>query len=275
MTVVEAPSTAPSTGPAVGTAPLEVAGLTVRYGDRVAVQGLSLSVRPGEVYGLLGSNGAGKSSTIKSVVGLVSPSAGQIRVFGIDPWREGTRAKALLGYVPESTLLFDALTPKEFLEYVASVRRIPPAVVLQRASDFVRAFQIEDEYDRPLATLSNGTRQKVIVIAAFLHQPPLLVLDEPLNNLDPRSVRIVKELLSHYVSDGRRGVLFSTHTMEVAEQLCHRVGILDRGELRGEGSVAALREQVAEGDLPLEGIFLRLTREEEGVRDAVQTLARH
>ncbi len=205
----------------------------------------------------------------------MTPTAGRLRIFGIDPVAEGTRAKALLGYVPESTLLFDALTPREFLEYVASVRRLPAEVALARARDHVRAFQLEDEFDRPLATLSNGTRQKVVVIAALLHAPPLLVLDEPLNNLDPRSVRIVKELLAHYVSDGRRGVLFSTHTMEVAEQLCHRVGILDHGELLGEGSVAALREQIAEGDLPLEAIFLRLTREEEGVRDAVRTLSRH
>lgn len=254
--------------------PLVVDRLSVRYGDRVAVHDLSLTVRPGEVYGLLGSNGAGKSSTIKSVVGLVAPASGSVRVFGIDPVTDGPSAKALLGYVPESTLLFDALTPKEFLEYVASVRTLDAETARDRAADFVRAFQIEDEFDRPLATLSNGTRQKVVVVAALLHQPPLLVLDEPLNNLDPRSVRIVKELLAHYVADGRRGVLFSTHTMEVAEQICHRVGILDRGALRGEGSIAALREQVAEGDLSLEGLFLKLTREEEGVRDAVRTLAR-
>ena len=106
----------------------------------------------------------------------------------------------------------------------------------------------------------------------IFHEPPLLVLDEPLNNLDPRSVRIVKELLQSYVADGRRGVLFSTHTMEVAEQLCHRVGILDHGELRGEGTIQELRTQSARGDATLEAIFLRLTREEEGVRDAVRAL---
>lgn len=268
-------STSPTGGPASTAPPLEVEGLSVRYGDRVAVRSLSFVVRPGEVYGLLGSNGAGKSSTIKTVVGLIVPSEGRARVFGIDPRTDGVAAKSLLGYVPESTLLFDALTPKEFLEYVASVRRMTPELVAARAGDYRKAFQIEEEFDRPLATLSNGTRQKVLVIAAFLHQPPLLVLDEPLNNLDPRSVRIVKELLARYVADGRRGVLFSTHTMEVAEQLCHRVGILDRGELRGEGSLTTLRTQVAAGDLSLEEIFLRLTREEEGVRDAVRVLASH
>jgi ABC-2 type transport system ATP-binding protein len=246
--------------------------LHVAYGRKPAVQGISFTVRPGEIYGLLGSNGAGKSSTIKSVVGLVRPTAGTVRILGLDPMEDGVAARAQLGYVPESTLLFDALTPREFLEYVASVRRMDPERVSARAAAFARAFQIEEEFLQPLATLSNGTRQKTLVIAALLHEPPLLVLDEPLNNLDPRSVRIVKELLQSYVADGRRGVLFSTHTMEVAEQLCHRVGILDHGELRGEGTLAELRAQGAHGDATLEAIFLRLTREEEGVRDAVRAL---
>lgn len=252
--------------------PLSIEQLSVTYGRKPAVRSLSLTVRPGEVYGLLGSNGAGKSSTIKSVVGLVRPSGGRVRIFGLDPVVEPVAAKELLGYVPESTLLFDALTPREFLEYVASVRKMPSGVVTERAKSYATAFQVEEEFEQPLGTLSNGTRQKVLVIAALLHQPPLLVLDEPLNNLDPRSVRIVKELLAAYVSTGRRGVLFSTHTMEVAEQLCHRVGILDRGELRGEGTIPELRRQVATGDATLEAIFLRLTREEEGVRDAVRAL---
>ena len=252
--------------------PLAIDQLTVTYGRKQAVQSLSLTVRAGEIYGLLGSNGAGKSSTIKSVVGLVRPSSGRIRIFGLDPVEAPVAAKEKLGYVPESTLLFDALTPREFLEYVASVRRMPAALVTERARSYARAFQVEEEFEQPLGTLSNGTRQKILVIAAFLHQPPLLVLDEPLNNLDPRSVRIVKELLTAYASSGRRGVLFSTHTMEVAEQLCQRVGILDRGQLRGEGTIPELRRQVASGDATLEAIFLRLTREEEGVRDAVRAL---
>ncbi|HEY6237660.1 MAG TPA: ABC transporter ATP-binding protein, partial [Thermoplasmata archaeon] len=155
--------------------PLSVERLTVRYGAKTAVRSLSFTVRPGEVYGLLGSNGAGKSSTIRSIVGLVTPSEGRIQVFGFDGRTDGLRAKALFGYVPESTLLFDALTPREFLEYVASVRRMERAVVSARTADYARAFQIVEELDHPLATLSNGTRQKVIVVAALLHQPPLLV----------------------------------------------------------------------------------------------------
>ncbi|MGI0131273.1 MAG: ABC transporter ATP-binding protein [Thermoplasmata archaeon] len=252
--------------------PLQVDSLTVDYGERRAVDGLSFTVRPGEVYGLLGSNGAGKSSTIKAVVGLVRPSGGRVRVFGFDAVADGVQVKERVGYVPETALLYEALTPREFLEFVASVRRLDRTVASERAHSYAAAFRLEGEFEDPISALSNGTRQKVLVIAALLHQPPLLVLDEPLNSLDPRSVRIMKELLARYVTTGSRGVLFSTHTMEVAEQLCHRVGILDRGILRAEGTLAALRDPGTSGDATLEELFLRLTREDEGLEDAVRAL---
>ncbi|MGP8071604.1 MAG: ABC transporter ATP-binding protein [Thermoplasmata archaeon] len=254
--------------------PLQVDRLSITYGERAAVRELSFEVRPGEIYGLLGSNGAGKSSTIKSVVGLVRPASGRALVFGFDPVTEGLRAKERIGYVPETSLLYESLTPREFLEFVASVRHLPSALVAERGHALVTAFRLEEEYDQPIASLSNGTRQKVLIVAALLHQPPLLVLDEPLNHLDPRSVRLMKDVLTHYVATGERGVLFSTHTMEVAEQLCSRVGILDHGVLRGEGSMATLREGAARGDATLEEIFLGLTQEEEGVRAAVASLER-
>lgn len=252
--------------------PLSISELSVVYGERRAVDRLSLTVRGGEIYGLLGSNGAGKTSTIKAVVGLVRPAAGGVRVLGEDALADPRSAKERLGYVPETSLLYEALTPREFLEFVAGVRRLPRDLASERTRSYASAFRLETEFEEPILTLSNGTRQKVLLIAALLHQPPLLVLDEPLNGLDPRSVRLVKELLRRYVSGGDRGVLFSTHTMEVAEQLCHRVGILDAGVLRGEGTVAELRARVAEGDAPLEEIFLRLTRESEGIRSAVDLL---
>ena len=252
--------------------PLSLSGLSVSYGERPAVQQLSIAVRPGEIYGLLGSNGAGKTSTIKAIVGLVRPVAGEIRVFGLDALRDSLAVKARIGYVPETSMLYEALTPREFLEFVASVRRIDAATATRRLQSYAEAFRLEPELEEPIATLSNGTRQKVLIIGALLHAPPLLVLDEPLNSLDPRSVRIMKEVLVRYVGSGGRGVLFSTHTMEVAEQLCHRVGILDRGVLRGEGTLAALRARVAAGDASLEEIFLRLTEEDVGVRAAVDSL---
>src|SRR5271155_1450140 len=254
--------------------PLRVDDLSAAYGERTAVEHLSLEVRPGEIYGLLGSNGAGKSSTIKSIVGLLRPEAGTIRVFGRDVRTESLATRANIGYVPETSMLYEALTPHEFLEFVAGVRRLDPAATAARARNLVIAFRLTDEFEEPIATLSNGTRQKVLLVAALLHQPPLLVLDEPLNHLDPRTLRLMKDLLVQYVRTGTRGVLFSTHAMEIAEQLCHRVGILDHGVLRGEGSLASLRERGAEGDASLEQIFLHLTQEDEGVKAALASLER-
>ena len=252
--------------------PLAAVELSVSYGERPAVDRLSFTVRPGEIYGLLGSNGAGKSSTIKSVVGLVRPSHGRVSVFGLDAVSDSLRTKERVGYVPETSMLYEALTPREFLEFVASVRRLDGATASERAKSYATAFRLESEFEEPIASLSNGTRQKVLIVAALLHQPPLLVLDEPLNSLDPRSVRIMKDLLARYVAGSGRGVLFSTHTMEVAEQLCHRVGILDRGVLRAEGTLDALRARAATGDASLEEVFLRLTREDEGLDSAVRAL---
>lgn len=261
-----------SAEPGSGTAPLSVQGLQVRYGPVTAVDGLSLTVRPGEIYGLLGANGAGKSSTIRSVVGLLTPSGGQIRVFGLDPRLEPLPVRTLTGYVPESPLLFDALTPREFLEFVASVRRLPPADTALRAADYLGALGLDGSTEQPLAGLSMGTRQKVLLIAALLHRPRLLVLDEPLQHLDPRSVRIVKELLGAFVASGGRGVLLSTHQMEVAEQLCHRVGILDRGRLRAEGGLAELRAAHGDGSSTLEQVYLKVTEAEAAVAAAVKRL---
>jgi ABC-2 type transport system ATP-binding protein len=244
----------------------------VVYGERLAVNRLSLSVHPGEIYGLLGSNGAGKSSTIKSIVGLVRPAQGRIRVFGLDAVTASLPVKERIGYVPETALLYEALTPREFLEFVASVRKLDGKAASERSRNYATAFRLEGEMEEPIASLSNGTRQKVLIIAALLHQPPLLILDEPLNSLDPRSVRIMKDLLARYVSATGRGVLFSTHTMEVAQQLCHRIGILDRGVLQGEGTLASLRERAATGDASLEELFLRYTREDEGLEATVRSL---
>ena len=249
--------------------PLEVRSLTIRYGEKIGVADLTFQVHPGEIYGLLGSNGAGKSTTMKTIVGLQRPDAGIVKVFGFDPNREGVEAKRRLGYVPESPLLFDALTPWEFLEYVASVRGMERAVATRRAERYAAALQLTPELHQPIATLSMGNRQKVLIVAALLHRPQLLVLDEPFHSLDPRSVRVARDLLRQHTSEGRGAVLLSTHTMEVAERLCDRVGILDQGRVVGEGTVAELRGSHSQS---LEEAFLKLTREEEGVQAAVRSL---
>ncbi|MGI0053108.1 MAG: ABC transporter ATP-binding protein [Thermoplasmata archaeon] len=256
----------------LGGLPLRISGLTVRYGELTAVSDLSLQVRRGEIYGLLGSNGAGKSSTLRCVVGLRAPSSGSVSVFDRDPVRDPLGARELQGYVPESPLFFDALSPQEFLEFVASVRGIPATEADARARAFLGAFGIDGDAGRPLATLSLGTRQKVLLVAALIHRPALLVLDEPFNNLDPRTVRIVKELLRDYVRDGSRGILLSTHGMEIAEELCDRIGILDRGEMRAEGTLAELAPSGPSAPGRLEEVYLEVTRSTEMVREAVRRL---
>ena len=253
--------------------PLTIEELSVDYGAVRAVDRLSLHVGSGEVYGLLGSNGAGKSSTIKSVVGLVRPRAGRLYVSGVDPEADPVLAKTAIGYVPESPVLYEALTPWEFFEFIASVRRLHAPDLAGQLHAFADALQFTPNLNEPIATLSQGTRQKLLLTAALLHGPRLLVLDEPFSNLDPRAVRIMKELLRAYVRRPGRGILFSTHTMEVADQLCDRVGILDHGRLVGEGPTAELRGGAAGPSGTLEEAFLRLTHEEEAVRAAVRRLA--
>jgi ABC-2 type transport system ATP-binding protein len=252
--------------------PLAVDRLEVRYGERTAVAAVSFHVGPGEIFGLLGSNGAGKTSTIKSVIGLVRRSGGSVLVFGADPEVDAVTVRARIGYVPESTQLYDALTPREFLEYVSGIRGAAAGAVALRAAAFVKAFRLEEEFDTPIVALSNGTRQKVVVIAALLHEPGLLLFDEPFNHLDPRSVRLLKEILREYVAEGHRGVVFSTHTTELAEQVCDRVAIVDAGRVLAEGTVPDLRARVTGGSGTLEQIFLRLTDEEEGIRTAAHSV---
>lgn len=252
--------------------PLVIQDLTVAYGSVTAVDHLNLRVRAGEIYGLLGSNGAGKTSTMKAIVGLVNPASGSIRVDGKDPVTHDMEVKTVVGYVPETALLYDALTPREFLEFVASIRQLKVENYGGLVRELVGALQVGPDLDRPLATLSNGTKQKILLVAAFLHRPRLLVLDEPFNNLDPRSVRVMKDLLTAYVHDGGRAALFSTHTVEVAERLCSRLGILDRGRLQGEGTLEELRSQVALPQATLEDVYLNLTTEGAAVSRAVEML---
>ncbi|MCR4402024.1 MAG: ABC transporter ATP-binding protein [Firmicutes bacterium] len=248
---------------------VSVRELVVQYGSVVAVEGLSFEVGRGEIYGLLGPNGAGKSSTIKTLVGLVEPTSGDVRVFG-HSHRDEMVVKSLIGFVPEDVLLFDSLTPREFLEFISSVRRLAAFEANARIERMVRAFRMEPYFDSPIATLSLGTKQKVAVIAALLHDPPLLVLDEPLNGLDARTSRILKELVSLHARKGG-AVIFCTHVMEVAERLCTRVGIINHGRMVGEGTIQELRELV-HADESLEDIFLKVTAEEAGIAETIRAL---
>jgi len=249
---------------------VSVQGLVVSYGSYTAVSNLSFSTRTGEIYGLLGPNGAGKTSTLKVVVGVLNPRAGKVEVFGT-PLSDEVRAKSQIGYVPEEVVLLDSLTPREFFEFIASLRRLDAAIASSRLEKLTSAFELRQYFDTPIAALSMGNKQKVAIIAALLHDPRLLVLDEPLIGLDARSSRILKELMTFHAKKGG-AVIFSTHIMEVAEKLCTRVGIINKGNIVGEGTVSDLRKLVQSAEGSLEDIFLKVTEQEAGMREIIQAL---
>ncbi len=244
---------------------LKVRDLVVTYGDFTAVKGISFEVSGGEIFGLLGPNGAGKSSTLKSIMGLVD-YRGNIELMGK---KIGVEERNLIGYVPEEFMLIDVLTPMEFFEFIASLRKIKNQDRLIR---LIYAFGLEKYVNKPIASLSMGTKQKVAIVAALMHEPPLLILDEPLNGLDAKSSRILKELMKRHVEKGG-AVVFSTHIMEIAEKLCDRIAVINKGEVVAEGSMEELRRKVkTEGTL--EDIFLKLTGEDEYIRGVIDAISR-
>jgi ABC-2 type transport system ATP-binding protein len=252
-------------------APLvDAANLIKDYGSVRALTGLNLKVMPGEVYGLLGPNGAGKTTTLRILSGLDSPTTGSVRVVGYDPVTEAVEVKKRTGYVAESAILYESLTPREYFEFVASTRRLAESVV-KRASTLAEVFDLGSHFDVPIGALSLGTKQKIAVIAAMMHSPPLLLLDEPLNGLDAKSGRILKELVNLHVGN-RGGVVFSTHVMEVAETMCTRIGIVNEGRVVAEGTMDELRKLSGRKDSSLEDLFLKLTDEEKFVEDAIGRL---
>jgi ABC-2 type transport system ATP-binding protein len=249
---------------------VKVEGLTVSYGPFVAVDDISFTVRNGEIYGLLGPNGAGKTSTIKVLVGVLDPRSGKVEIFNT-PITDEAAAKSQIGYVPEEVVLLDSLTPREFFEFVASIRRLEPSAVNPRLERFSSAFELKQYFDTPIAALSMGNKQKVAIVAALMHEPKLLVLDEPLVGLDARASKILKELITFHAKKGG-AVIFSTHIMEVAEKLCTRVGIINKGKIVREGTVDELRRLVKSAEGSLEDIFLKVTEQEAGMQDVIRAL---
>ena len=226
---------------------------------------------PGEIYGLLGPNGAGKSTTIKTILGLIEPTAGWIKVAGFDPNKNPIEVKSKIGYVAENPIVYDSLSPRDFLEFVSSIRRLEAAKANELVTGLANAFGLTEYFDSPIATLSLGMKQKVALIACFVHQPPVLLLDEPLNGLDAKSSRIVKDLVSFHAQKGG-AVLFSTHIMEIAEQICTRIGIIDKGRVVAEGTLEQLRSKTQDQTGTLEDVFLKLTHEESEIAQTTKAL---
>jgi ABC-2 type transport system ATP-binding protein len=237
---------------------IEFRNVTRSYGRKVAVDDLSLSIGPGELFALLGPNGAGKTTTIKMLVGLLRPDSGTVRVCGRDVSQDVREASRVIGYVPDQPFLYDKLTGREFLEFVGQMRGLPPALLAERIASQVCNLELGDFLDDLIETYSHGMRQRLVFAAAFLHDPPVLVIDEPLVGLDPRSSRLVKNLLRARTAAGA-SVLMSTHLLSLAEEIATRIGIVDRGRIKFLGTKAQLQQLLALPHTSLEQLFLQLT----------------
>jgi ABC-2 type transport system ATP-binding protein len=242
-------------------APLAARGLARRFGALTAVDGLDLDVRAGEILGFLGPNGAGKTTTLRMCAGLLRPDAGSVTIAGASLSADPRTAKGRFGFVPDRPFLYERLTGAEFLELVGALYEVPPVMVRERAGMLAERLELSAALGDPIESYSLGMRQKTALIAALVHDPVLLMLDEPLVGLDPLAARTLKDLLRERAARGL-GVLVSTHLLEVAERLCDRVLILNRGRSLASGTLDELRRGRA--DRTLEDVFLELTRPAEG-----------
>jgi len=269
------PSGAPLTRPGAtsGAPSLEVVQVSKSFGPVEALRSVSFSVPAGQIVGLLGPNGAGKSTTMKAVLGLLRPDSGTIRLFGRDVTEDPVATKRQLGYVPESPALYEFLTGAEYLDFVADMYGLSPTNRRERIQQFLTGFELAGHENSLISGYSQGMKQKVALIAALAHRPKLLVLDEPLNGLDPRSARVTKDLLRNLADHEGVAVLFSTHVLEIAQAICDRVVILDRGRVLASGTVSALRDGAGLAGRDLEEVFLSLTGTGD-LRDVVDALSR-
>ncbi|MBO0698208.1 MAG: ABC transporter ATP-binding protein [Zavarzinella sp.] len=238
---------------------IELTHVTKRYGTKSAVEDLSLDVPAGELFAFLGPNGAGKTTTIKMICGLLFPTAGTVRVGGFDLRGEGDRARQLISYVPDQPFLYEKLTGREFLQFIADLYGMPKERAAERMQTVIDLFSLEEFVDDLTERYSHGMRQRTVFAAALVHEPKVLIVDEPTVGLDPKSIRMLKDLLRAEANRGTT-VFLSTHSLDIAQELADRIGIVERGRLIGCGTLATLRKQ-ASLDGSLEEVFLKLTDE--------------
>jgi ABC-2 type transport system ATP-binding protein len=235
---------------------IEIHDLTKRYGDFTAVDRLTLSAAPGEIFGFLGPNGAGKTTTIRIISGLSLPTSGSVHIGGINVVTEPVRAKAILGFIPDRPYLYEKLTGRELLHFVADLYRKDWSECEPRAVELMRWFGLGDWIDARIENLSHGMKQKLVITSALVHDPSVLVIDEPMVGLDALAQRQVKLLFRRLANEGKT-VFLTTHTLSVAEAVCDRIAIINRGKIVAHGTTAELKK-----DSALEDVFLELTYDE-------------
>lgn len=238
---------------------IDIRNVSKSYGPKVAVHDLSLQVPDGELFAFLGPNGAGKTTTIKMLCGLLFPTTGQVRIGGFDLRTDGDRARALVSYVPDQPFLYEKLTGREFLQFTADLYAMPENKAAEKIEEVIDLFHLNEFVDDLTERYSHGMRQRTVFAAALVHEPKLLIADEPTVGLDPKSIRELKTLLRR-LAEGGTAVFLSTHTLDIAEELADRIGIIDRGRLLGCGTMKELQKQ-ASSDGNLEDLFLKITEE--------------
>jgi len=241
---------------------IDLKEVTKSFGTLKAVNKLELTVEPGEIRGLLGPNGSGKSTTMKMILGLLKPDSGSINVCGVDVRSKPVEARRHLGYVPETPFLYEYLSAAEYLDLVGVAYGLDKAERQKRAGELLQALQLEKQVNEVMSGYSQGMRQKIALISALMHRPDVLILDEPLNGLDPRSARIVKEILHRLAGEGV-SILFSTHVLEIADAICNKITIISNGSTVAEGTSQEIKAMAGLKSSSLEDVFLKLTGSED------------
>jgi ABC-2 type transport system ATP-binding protein len=237
---------------------IELKGITKKYGDFRAVDNLNLTVVRGEIFGFLGPNGAGKTTTIKMMAGVLKPSAGSVTIGGIDMLKQPEAAKRKIGFIPDRPYVYEKLTGMEFLKFTADLYGVPDAMYRKKAQKNMEMFSLADWSDELIESYSHGMKQRLIMSAALLHDPEIIIVDEPMVGLDPAAIIMVKELFRRLARTDV-SVFMSTHTLAIAADTCDRVGIIHRGRLIASGTTADLQNEANVTDADLEKVFLNLT----------------
>ena len=241
---------------------LDISHLTKTYGDKKAVDDLSLHIAPGEIYGFIGHNGAGKTTTLKSVIGILRFDGGEITVNGMSVKERPIECKKVCAYIPDNPDLYDYMTGIQYLNFIADIFGVPSDARSQRINKYAEAFELKKDLAQSIASYSHGMKQKLAVISALIHEPKLVIMDEPFVGLDPRAAHVLKGFMRE-ICDNGGAIFFSTHVLEVAEKLCDKVAIIKNGRLIRSGTVDEVK-----GDESLEEVFLELSEENGGETDA-------
>jgi len=241
---------------------IEIKNLTKIYGNFTAVDQITLTVDRGEIFGFIGPNGAGKTTTIKMIGGILAPTSGTIAIADIDMGSAPEAAKSKIGFIPDRPYLYEKLTGMEFLRFTADLYRVPEAKFRSKAAANLELFSLQDWADDLIESYSHGMKQRLIMAAALLHEPEVIIVDEPMVGLDPRAIRLVKDIFRQLAAEGTT-IFMSTHTLRVAEETCDRIGIINRGRVIASGTTKDLQREANVSDSDLETVFLNLTAAEE------------